>query len=97
MCVYIYTHIHIYMCMHICVYIYVCVHTHIYIFCCCMMDGAAIYIHLRFCDIPVSVLERALLPSTVLNEQWKTCTGFCKGKSAVPTAFYAFSYPCLTA
>lgn len=55
-----------------------------------MMDAAAIYIQLHFCDTPVYVWERALLPSTVLNEQWKTCTRFYKGKSA-------FCYPCLTA
>lgn len=62
-----------------------------------MMDAAALYIHLCFCDTPVSVLERAVLPSAVLSEQWKTCTRFYKRKSAIPTAFYAFSYPCLTA
>lgn len=66
-------------------------------FCCCVMDAVAIYIQLCFCDTPVSVLERALLPSTVLNEQWNTCTGFYQGKSAVPTACYAFSYACLAA
>lgn len=79
------------LCIYIYTYIgvrmYICGYTHLLL----LYDGCSGYIYLlHFCGTLV------LLPSTLLNEQWKTYTRFYKGKSAAPTAFYTTSYPCLS-